>query len=381
MDNPPDRIKGLPQKAKEMWIAAFNSAAKQKPGDEEYANKIAWAAVKNKYMQDEKGKWTAKDEDVEKAETKTENGQSFGRGAFLYTPSDKPSEWKLRIEESPGKVTVAQLGRAAAALGPGFRGQKVQMGADERKAAAKRLVGLYRSNKVEAKMIPRYLWRIAGMDEPAEKAANMADWFESRIHHDFTVMADDCFGNGRLTREERIALSGLIGGALDTFHEGLQGDEFEDLRMRSPWAEPHAEMPMYKREDMIEKSWDVEIVKADDEKHIIYGVVYAPNKTDTQHDQMTEAEIEKMAHGFLIRSMTIDRQHQEELPAEKATPVESYIAPVDMNIGGKAIMKGSWVLATWVPDDELWAEVKAKKINAYSFRGWAKRQPMQPAVS
>jgi hypothetical protein len=96
---------------------------------------------------------------------------------------------------------------------------------------------------------------------------------------------------------------------------------------------------------------------------------------------MTADEIEKMAHGFMIRSLTMDRQHQIELPAEKASPVESYIAPVDLNIGGKAIMKGSWVLATWIPDNELWNEVKAQKINAYSFRGWAKRAPKQPAVA
>lgn len=44
----PDSIKNtLPTGAQDIWRNAFNSAAKQTPGDEEKANKIAWGAVKN----------------------------------------------------------------------------------------------------------------------------------------------------------------------------------------------------------------------------------------------------------------------------------------------------------------------------------------------
>src|SRR5207249_5898728 len=41
---------------------------------------------------------------------------------------------------------------------------------------------------------------------------------ESRIHAGFTNMADDLFGQGYLTRAERIALSGAIGDALDAYN-------------------------------------------------------------------------------------------------------------------------------------------------------------------
>ena len=79
------------------------------------------------------------------AKTKTEDGKNYSASAYLYVPDpDLPSTWKLRIEDEPGKVTAQQLGRAAAALGPGFRGRKVEIPAEARKAVIKKLAGLYR---------------------------------------------------------------------------------------------------------------------------------------------------------------------------------------------------------------------------------------------
>lgn len=77
------------------------------------------------------------------------------------------------------------------------------------------------------------------------KAANMADWLESRLHQTWTMLADDLFGEGRLSRPERIALSGLIGDALDVFHAGLQDEVLAGLRVRSPWDEaPPSPLPL-----------------------------------------------------------------------------------------------------------------------------------------
>ncbi|HSE46256.1 MAG TPA: hypothetical protein VLA89_13090 [Gemmatimonadales bacterium] len=84
------------------------------------------------------------------AKKKTENGQEFSSSAYLVVPDpDKPSTWKLRVEDSPGKVTVAQMGRAAAALGKGFRGNKVQLSQADRAKALRKLRGLYNSHKAE----------------------------------------------------------------------------------------------------------------------------------------------------------------------------------------------------------------------------------------
>jgi len=65
---------------------------------------------------------------------KTEGGVKFPRQAYAYVPNpDEPSTWKLRLWESPSlKVTAKQVGMAVAALGAGFRGNKVEIPASDR---------------------------------------------------------------------------------------------------------------------------------------------------------------------------------------------------------------------------------------------------------
>ncbi|MBW2308512.1 MAG: hypothetical protein JRG73_16420 [Deltaproteobacteria bacterium] len=89
---------------------------------------------------------------------KTEDGQKFPAEAYAYVPDpDKPSTWKLRLWESPSlKVTRKQLGAAAAAFSPGgFRGQKVQIPAEDVAKVKGRIRAAYRALKVEPKNIPK----------------------------------------------------------------------------------------------------------------------------------------------------------------------------------------------------------------------------------
>ncbi len=88
---------------------------------------------------------------------RTEDGQEYPVGAFAYVPDpEKPSTWKLRVWEDPTKkVTAAQVGRAIAAFSPGgFRGQKVDIPADDR-------------DKVKAKL--RSLWKQVNPDREASE--------------------------------------------------------------------------------------------------------------------------------------------------------------------------------------------------------------------
>lgn len=83
---------------------------------------------------------------------KTEDGVKYPKEDFAYTPSDQPSSWKLRMAEGrPGNITVAQLGRAAAAFSPGgFRGQKVEIPSGDVAAVKRRLRSEY--EKLEAEI-------------------------------------------------------------------------------------------------------------------------------------------------------------------------------------------------------------------------------------
>ena len=67
------------------------------------------------------------------------------------------------------------------------------------------------------------------------KAANLYDWIISRIHMDFTCMADELYGNGYLTQDERKALSGAIGAALDAFNAA--SESLAQLKERRPYEE------------------------------------------------------------------------------------------------------------------------------------------------
>lgn len=117
-----------------------------------------------------------------------------------------------------------------------------------------------------------------------------------------------------------------------------------------------------------------ELLKADEEQRIVYGIVLKPDIPDAQGDVFSAREIERVAHRYLVKSRLLDWRHRETLPQTKTVPVESYIAPTDLTINGKTVPKGAWVMATHVPDDALWAEIKAGQIRAYSIRGFGMRK-------
>ena len=96
----------------------------------------------------------------EQAVYKTEDGVKFPAEAYAYVPDkEKPSEWKLRLWESPTlKVTRKQLGVAAAALSPGgFRGQKVDIPSSDLAGVKRTIRAEYRKLDVPDEEIPRWV--------------------------------------------------------------------------------------------------------------------------------------------------------------------------------------------------------------------------------
>ncbi len=79
---------------------------------------------------------TADHEDFTRAAFKTEGGKKFRASDFAFVPDrDKSSTWKLRLTNTPGGTPdKAVVGAAVAALGAGFRGNKVKLPAAARKA-------------------------------------------------------------------------------------------------------------------------------------------------------------------------------------------------------------------------------------------------------
>lgn len=77
---------------------------------------------------------------------------------------------------------------------------------------------------------------------PVVEAANLGAWLESRLHLALTQYADDMYGDGRLTRTERIALSAAIGDGLQAWAARVE-QEAPQLFQRSRWDDPEPETP------------------------------------------------------------------------------------------------------------------------------------------
>ena len=69
------------------------------------------------------------------------------------------------------------------------------------------------------------------------EARNVGHWLESRLHAAFTNLADDMFGEGRLTRDERTALSSAVGDGLTAFSARVEAD-CPHLYQRDLWDNP-----------------------------------------------------------------------------------------------------------------------------------------------
>lgn len=70
-----------------------------------------------------------------------------------------------------------------------------------------------------------------------QEARNVAEWLEAFIHATFTSRVDDGFGEGYITRDERLALSAAIGDALDAFHASVESN-VPQLFDRDPFVTP-----------------------------------------------------------------------------------------------------------------------------------------------
>ncbi|QWG87348.1 XkdF-like putative serine protease domain-containing protein [Bacillus mycoides] len=130
---------------------------------------------------------------------------------------------------------------------------------------------------------------------------------------------------------------------------------------------------------------EVKIIKGEDEdQQLVYGIVYSPGSAedssthDAHGDFMTAEDIEKSAHNFIAKYRNIDAQH--DFNAGAGEVVESYVVPVDMDINGEKITKGTWVLVTKATD-EIWADIKDGKMTGYSLAGIAETEVIEEEVT
>ncbi|PFK34399.1 XkdF-like putative serine protease domain-containing protein [Bacillus cereus] len=118
-------------------------------------------------------------------------------------------------------------------------------------------------------------------------------------------------------------------------------------------------------------SKQVPILKTEDEKQLVTGVVYEPDVEDSHGDTMTAEEIEKAAYTFMENYQHIDKQHDEI--AGKGTVVENWIAKSDMTVGEQEVKAGTWLMTVRVDDTDTWEEIKKGEVTGFSMGGFGER--------
>lgn len=129
---------------------------------------------------------------------------------------------------------------------------------------------------------------------------------------------------------------------------------------------------IYKSADAAEPAVEREIpiAKYDEEKGIVYGIVYSPDDLDTDGEFAKADEIEAAAHGFLadLKAANVDKGHSFE--KEGADVVESWVLKEESSLFPDE-PAGAWAVGIKVHDEELKKDIKTGKLQALSMAGFA----------
>lgn len=117
---------------------------------------------------------------------------------------------------------------------------------------------------------------------------------------------------------------------------------------------------------------EIRLIKSTEER-IVFGVVLEPDTIDAQGDTIPAEEIRQAAHKFMEHFGQLGLQHKEVVNG-KLKLLESFIAPVDFDVSGQSVKKGTWLMAERVVDDRLWAAIRKGAITGYSIGGTAFRR-------
>jgi hypothetical protein len=207
----------MPQKLEELEIREVSlvDAPANSSIDEETGIKVPRAVV-SLWKRDSSDDNMTKEEisELEKAVNgRTQGGTTYPASDYAYTPDkEHPSTWKLRLTSSPGgKPDAGIVGAAIAALGKGFRGNKVE---------------------------------IPSSDLPAVKARVRSAWKQANPDRDISEMPEVLKGEVMTLEqiEKRVTEQDAILKALTTENEVLKKERELVLKMSKEQRKAYAAM-------------------------------------------------------------------------------------------------------------------------------------------
>ena len=123
----------------------------------------------------------------------------------------------------------------------------------------------------------------------------------------------------------------------------------------------------------------VQIIKTDNSFNTVLFVALVPFETDRNGDIITDEEITKTAHDFVKnlskKKVNVDHGKGSDSDIDTAHYVESYIAPVDIQVGLNIIPQGSWIIGIQF-DDETYKRIKDGDFVGISMEGKGSRSEM-----
>lgn len=147
------------------------------------------------------------------------------------------------------------------------------------------------------------------------------------------------------------------------------------MKFRMQWLGPSADVVPVQKDAL-----SPAMAPARAKRRIVYGVVLEPNPCDGQGDSQGHTyddEFVRDACHYYSQFRLINLDHKgAPIDPARARVVEQYIAPCDFVLdtprGPQNVKKGSWVMATEILDEELWARVERGDWQAYSVEGFSR---------
>lgn len=118
----------------------------------------------------------------------------------------------------------------------------------------------------------------------------------------------------------------------------------------------------------------VQLVKQDTKKGIVYGIVYEPDKVDSQGDTANAEEIEKAAYAFMKARNTLNVDRQHNFDNVDAYVAESWIVKENDPVFPDAV--GAWAVAIKVEDEAIKSQIEKGEIKGLSMAGDAKTEAL-----
>lgn len=229
---------------------------------------------------------------------KTEDGVCYPASDFAFVPdAEKPSTWKLRLAEGePGNVTVAQLGRAAAAFSNGgFRGNRVELPSGQTGSVKRKIRAQYNKLGVASEDVPESLKmlkeEIMNRKEIALKMSAMSEEMPTDIKEKWDMAA----GMVEDVTSEADAIQRMIMEMLVDLPEDTRAQAEELVMALTQLATPEAET-----------------VEPEVEEQVVEEVQTEPVETESTMEESTEEEI-----------VPVEDENEEEVTVESGGETKS----------------------------------------------------------